>query len=186
MFPVYRRLVELKENFNSSKPTYSHLLAFLKSRDYSNDPFAPETLHNDAELEGIKCALVWWEAANAERTPGLAYNGISTPTMVSNAAMFNAFITQDRGLVFADPKDNGHILYIEKGKPVGRISIADAIYADYSYFENYSRMVDSETERINKLMPSSDLQFPTYYIGTIDQDTDDQNLLNTGKCDFYW
>ena len=172
------RLVLLKENINAKKPTYSQVIDFLKSKNYSADLFDVETLHNDAEAAGIRCAFVWWEAEKTERTATTGeFGGLNTTIQISNADVFDAFQTTDKGLVFAYPKTTGYIFYIEKGKPVGLIDLQNALYPDYSYFEKYFSMVDSEGERLQKLFPGKQLMpSPIYY----------KLAVNTGKCDFYW
>jgi hypothetical protein len=174
--------VVLMENFGATNPSYLQLIDFLATKDYAKDPYATETMYNDAEAAGVKCAFVWWEAENAKHNLTAVGGGwLPLGIGVSDATMLNAFKTRDKGLVFVDPKTKGYILYVEKGKPVGILDLPNALYSDYSYFEAYSLMVDSETARIKKLNPPADLQFPTYSKGTFDQ-----QVLNTGKCDFYW
>jgi len=174
------RNVTLKENsFSAKNPTYAELKEFLKSRSYLSDYYASETLHNDAEAAGIKCAFVWWQGdtaeAHIESSRGLANTFFS----FSNIMYLNAFQTTDKGLVFIYPKSLGCVLYLEKGKPVGLIDISNAVYTNYDYFEKYSTMVDSERKRISKVMTG-------YYPVIPGFPSYNKLTAVTGKCDIYW
>ncbi|MDD5171034.1 MAG: hypothetical protein PHN75_19620, partial [Syntrophales bacterium] len=92
--------ISLKDNYAATVPTYVQLLTFLQSKSYTGDPYPAETMHNDAELAGIKCAFLWWEAQGAAHSMG--WGPIGLPSAVSDAAYLVAFKTQDRGLVFVD------------------------------------------------------------------------------------
>lgn len=168
------KYVNIKSNFDAKNPTYSQLINFLGAKDYSSDRYAAETMHNDAEARGIKCAFVWWEAENAEtKTVG----DLSILTQyVSNADLLVAFKTIDKGLAFAHPKLPGHIIYLEKRKPVGIIDLQNALFSDYNYFEKYASMVDSETNRLKKLLPDVTLDLPKYT----------KDARTTGKCKMWW
>jgi hypothetical protein len=143
------RYINLNENYQAKNPSFEQLISYLKTKDYSKDPYAVETLHNEAEISGIKCAFVWMETENNEReTQGSVSQFL---TINKGADYMNAFQTTDKGMVIVHPRVPGFIVYLEKGKPMALIGYAHALFTDYRYFEKYSSMVTAEIERYKQL-----------------------------------
>jgi hypothetical protein len=90
-------------------------------------------LHNNAEVEGIRAAIVIVNLEGKE-----------------NPHALNAFVTTDRGLVYIDctgEEDcNGHnkVVYLEMGKKIGAIELLEAeVPLEYEWF---SQLMDSMKE----------------------------------------
>lgn len=114
--------ITLVNNKNANNPTYSELLAFVRAdktdeKIYDFKSFLcsdyAETLHNNAEKAGYRCA---WIAINFTEGEGHA---------------LNAFNTTDNGTVFIDstgsyPKESGNwdkIVKVQVGKPYIPVSL---------------------------------------------------------------
>jgi hypothetical protein len=154
--------VHLVNNPAAVDPTLNHLAIFLWQDKTEDDPYVEsewvcidfaEKLHNNAEQNGIKAALVTMKFQN-ER--------------IGHA--INAFQTTDSGLVYIDctgsginqicPDNNDYKAYVEEGREYGVISIDNADSSAYSYYvayknnwQRYQSMLDDfnrDVESYNK------------------------------------
>lgn len=131
--------LKVTEYRNATDITYDELVRFLMSDDtewkqyddpvYTCADFAV-TLHDRAESQGIKCAVV----------------SVRLKDQIDGHA-FNAFPTTDRGVVFIDctginatqsgkgfmPHDN--VVFLETGKYLGELPLEQTESLDYAYFE---------------------------------------------------
>jgi len=151
--PVY--YINLINNPSATDPTWRQLLEFIASDDtdqqtYIKDVYMcgdfAETLHNNAEEQGIRAA--WVGIHFADGTVGHA---------------LNAFNTVDRGIVFVDCTGGGfevltpsvedsqsydRIAYVMIGKDYGTIGIDIAMSGQYDYYERYEEQWEEYEERL--------------------------------------
>lgn len=138
-------MMQLKNNANATNPSWQQLISFLISdttddNSYNINSFDcvdfAETLHNNAEVAGIKAAFV---AVNFENDP--------------EGHAVNAFVTTDRGLVYVDDTVSDTIAYLAKDKELGFISLGQNTKFDYAYYEKMaanSRLYDLKLAAYNK------------------------------------
>lgn len=154
------RGVRLINNPSATDPTFGQLLKFIESDITDEHPYVEgeyvcvdfaETLHNNAEQEGIRAAWV-----------GIDFEGES----VGHA--LNAFYTLGTGLVFVDCTGGGFevfipsskydtIAYVRVGEQYGLVSSDTALWPSYDFYErylqdweDYERRVEEYIERVDE------------------------------------
>jgi len=161
------RGVQLINNPSAIDPTFGQLLKFIASDTTDEHPYVEgeymcadfaETLHNNAEQEGIRAAWV-----------GVYFEGES----VGHA--LNAFYALGTGLVFVDCTGGGFevyspsskydlIAYVRIGEQYGLVSSDTSLWPSYDFYEgylkdwedyerrweDYARRVKEYTEQVDK------------------------------------
>ncbi len=139
--------VKLTNNPQAVNPSFAELKEFLKKDPTDSLPYIigqrmcaafAETIHNNAELAGIRAAFVGVDIAG--RPVGHA---------------LNAFETTDMGMVYVDcvgpepdaaegpqPSDYDKIAYVVEGQPYGTISMNRAGSLEYSFYRSHDRRWD--------------------------------------------
>ena len=141
--------INLINNADAGNVSFEELKTYIISDQTDKDLYVPglrmcgyfaETLHNNAERNGIRAAVVIVE-----------FEGGSAPHALS------AFETTDMGLVYIDctgarrgrtdfaewlhklfyPMGQDRMAYVVKGKEYGTISLEDAESTQYSYYAGY-------------------------------------------------
>ena len=152
--------VRLINNPSATNPSFGQLLQFIASDDTNEHPYVEgeymcadfaETLHNNAEQEGIRAAWV-----------GVDFEGES----VGHA--LNAFYTVGKGLVFVDCTGGGFevlipsseydtIAYVRVGEQYGIVSADTVLWPSYDFYErylrdwqDYERRVEEYNERVDE------------------------------------
>ena len=154
------RGVRLINNPSATDPTFGQLLKFIASDITDEHPYVEgeymcadfaETLHNNAEQEGIRAAWV-----------GIDFEGES----VGHA--LNAFYTLGTGLFFVDCTGGGFevfipsskydtIAYVRIGEQYGLVSSDTSVWPSYDFYEgylqdweDYERRVEEYIERVDE------------------------------------
>jgi len=151
----------LVNNPNATNPTWEELLQFITSDDTDKEPYIEdiymcgdfaETLHNNAEQEGIRAAWV----------------GIHFADDIIGHAL-NAFNTIDEGVVFVDctgggfdvvapsfgdiqihESDYDRIAYIEIGEDYGAVALEIAEWPQYTFYEHYEYQWERYKKRVER------------------------------------
>jgi len=147
--------INLANNRSATDPTWQQLLEFIESDDTGQQTSVDdahmcgscaETLHNNAEEQGIRAAWVAIHFADG-----------------TFAHALNAFNTVDRGIVFVDctggrldeatacPEDSriyNRIAYVMIGEEYGTIHLGMAISPEYTFYERHERQWDEYEDRV--------------------------------------
>jgi hypothetical protein len=179
--PLYSD-INLINSQSATDPTWQRLLQFIASDDTDEQTYTPgiymcgsfaETLHNNAEEEGIRAAWVGVDFADDSESHAL-----------------NAFYTVDIGLVFVDctgggfevvipsPKDSYNsdsdydkIAYVQLGREYGLVSADAATSPKYTFYEQYKqqwgeyeRRLEDYNRRIEEY--NQEISGEVYYVGS--------------------
>jgi hypothetical protein len=194
--------LSLIRNINAHNPTWDELMSFIKKDKTDFKPYGSlnlcgwfaEQVFNNAESNGIKAAFV---AVDFEEGIGHA---------------LNAFVTTDRGLVYIDctgtlptipsPQlvgvtyisigdivGNDKIAYLEKGEPMGDISVGTPYGLSYSDYEQWQKDVQkmktefnsaNTIDELNLLKNQSDTNLGTFWRS----DSTPDNIVKS--IEIYW
>ncbi len=131
--------IVLRNNPQAHNPTWEELKAFLKADQTDKHPYIQgkytcgdfaETLHNNAEIAGIRAGLV----AIQLKQPG-------TDGVIVNHSL-NMFETTDRGIVYIDDTSSSQGYYADKivDLQLGKDYIAESIFPQSVPFQKWPSM----------------------------------------------
>ena len=166
--------IVLVDNPSASNPTWEQLFSYLQDDETDAQPYTStyvcadfaETLHNNAEVVGIRTAFV---------------------VLLESDHCLNAFETTDEGLIyidctgkssktsfptvpvkvgtFGDVSSWDKVAYIQVGRPLGFISLENAERYGFQYYPGYKKwMEDKEVfdQLFNEYVSSIPAPYPTY------------------------
>lgn len=196
--------IRIIEHRNVTDPSYEQLLAFLANDTtdslYYEDPnftcsdFAA-MLHNNAEAQGIRCAIVTIELNTTDyledrdsitiRSPDgteetTKFKRVLATDNIIRGHAFNAFNTTDRGLIYVDNTgitresrlsgmtSYDMAAYVSTGKEYGCIALIQATSFDYAAYED---------KRVRFKVYEKEWEDYSSRIDTYNRDLDEYNIL---------